>query len=47
MKEKSFKLSGKFLLFDPFKDFHFSSPHPKSSRAGSSWLIKHYNDEDF
>ena len=35
------------LLLDPFKDFRFNSPHPQVSKAGSSWLMKDYTDEDF
>ena len=36
-----------FLLFDPFKDFHFNSPHPQDLRTGNSLLIKGYTYEDF
>ena len=36
------------MLFDPFKDFDFDSPHPKVCWLfGSFWLIKGYVDDDF
>ena len=34
--KKSFKFKGKFVLLDPFQHFHFNSPHPESSKTGSS-----------
>ena len=37
----------KFLLLEPFRDFHFNSPHPKSSKNISSWLMKDRSDQDF
>ena len=36
-----------FLHLGPFRDFYFNSPHPQSSKTGSSGLIKDYTDEEF
>ena len=36
----------KLLLLDRFKNFHFSSPNPQTSKTSSSWLIKRYTVED-
>ena len=36
----------RFLLLDPFKDFHFYSLYLKSSQTGSLLSGTEYSDED-
>ena len=33
---------GKYIVLDPFKDFHFNFPHRQGSKNGRSRLIKKY-----